>query len=178
MTKRSQQILAIFLIILGLLYLSANFFNIDAGDLFWPLVFIALGAILIFRPKAIAPENAEHYFAKDIYVGRDSKPGDKEVRMFAGDIDIDLFDMDLEPGETFYAVRFFAGDITVDLPEDIGLRIESTGFVVEVKRDGDTSSNVMTGYSYQSPNYETAEKKFYLSTTAFAVDLKIRTRTA
>ena len=177
MTKRSQQILAIFLIILGLLYLVANFVNIDPGDLFWPLVFIAVGAILIFRPKAIAPQNAEHYFAKDIYVGRNAKPGDKEVRMFAGDIDIDLFDLELEPGETFYAVRFFAGDVTVDLPDDIGLKVESTGFVVEVKMDGENSSNVMTGYSYQSPNYETAEKKFFLSTTAFAVDLKIRTRT-
>ena len=177
MTKRSQQILAGFLIVLGLLYLAANFINIDPGKLFWPLVFIAIGVILIFRPKMITPENAEHYFAKDITLDRHAKPGDKEVRMFAGDIDIDLVDMDLEPGETYYTVRFFAGDITVDVPEDVGLKIESTGFVVEVKLDGDSSSNVMTGYSYQSPNYEAAEKKFFLNTTSFAVDLKIRTRT-
>ena len=174
MNKRNQQFLAIFLILLGLLYLVANFVNIDPGNLFWPLAFIGAGILLIFRPKVIAPDHAEHYFAKDIYLDRNSTPGDKEVRMFAGDIDIDLRDMELEPGETYYAVRFFAGDITVDVPADVGLKVESTGFVVEVKIDGESTSNVMTGYNYKSQNYETAEKKFYLNTTAFAVDLKIR----
>ena len=176
MTKRSQQILAIFLILLGVLYLAANFFNIDPGNLFWPLAFIAVGVLLIFRPKAIAPAHAEHYFAKDIHMGRNASTGDKEVRMFAGDIDIDLVEMDLDPGETLYVVRFFAGDITVDVPEDVGLKVESTGFVVEVKIDGESTSNVMTGYSYESDNYDSAEKKFFLNTTAFAVDLKIRNR--
>ncbi|MBN2046055.1 MAG: hypothetical protein JW757_13615 [Anaerolineales bacterium] len=176
MSKRNQQILALFLILLGVLYLFANFLSIDPGKLFWPLAFIALGAILIFRPKAIAPDHAQHYFAKDITLDSNWKPGDTEVRMFAGDIDIDLRDMALEPGENYYAVKFFAGDITLDVPEDIGLKIDSTGFVVEVKIDGETTSNVMTGYSYKSANYDTAEKKFYLNTTAFAVDLKIRNK--
>ncbi len=175
MTKRSQQYLAVFLIALGVLYLVANFFeNIDPGDLFWPLVFILLGAILIFRPKSIAPDNAAHYFARDIQLDREWKPGDKEVRMFAGDIDIDLRRMELQPGENHYWVKFFAGDITVDVPEDVGVKVDSTGFVVEVKLDGESTSNVMTGYQYQSENFDAAEKKFFLHTAAFAVDLKIR----
>lgn len=176
MTKRSQQILAIFLIALGLLYLVANFFeNIDPGALFWPLAFILVGVILIFRPKTIAPDNAEHYFARDINLGSEWKPGDKEVRMFAGDIDIDLRKMELLPGENHYWVKFFAGDITVDVPEDVAFKVDSTGFVVEVKLDGDSTSNVMTGYQYESSNFSTAGKKFILHTAAFAVDLKIRT---
>ncbi len=175
MTKRGQQLLAIFLIVLGALYLAANIFNFDAGELFWPLVFIAVGTILIFRPRAIAPDNAEHYFARDITLDREWPAGGKEVRMFAGDIDIDLSRMELHPGENYYSVRFFAGDITVDVPAEVGLRVESTGFVVEAKVNGETSSNVMTGYTYQSVNFDTAEKKFILNTAAFAVDLKIRT---
>lgn len=175
MTKRGQQFLALFLIALGLLYLVANFFeNIDAGELFWPLALILLGAVLIFRPKSIAPENAEHYFARDINLGSEWKPGDKEVRMFAGDIDIDLRRMDLNQGENHYWVKFFAGDITVDVPEDVGFKVDSTGFVVEAKIDGDSTSNIMTGYQYTSNNYDTADKKFILHTTSFAVDLKIR----
>jgi predicted membrane protein len=174
MTKRNQQILALFLIVLGALYLIANFMHINPGKLFWPLAFIAIGAILIFRPKAIAPDHAEYHFAQDISLDRNWEPGDTEVRMFAGDIDIDLRDMELNPGENYYAVKFFAGDITLDVPADVGLRIDSTGFVVEVKMDGESTSNIMTGYSYRSNNYDTAEKKFYLNTTAFAVDLKIR----
>lgn len=174
MTKRNQQILAIFLIVLGGLYLIANFINIDAGDLFWPLVLILIGAILIFRPKAIASENTRHMFAGDIDLSRDWQPGDQEVRMFAGDIDIDLRNMDLEAGENHYWVKFFAGDITLDVPEDVGLKIDSTGFVVESKIAGDSTSNVMTGYQYQTDNFASAEKKFILHTASFAVDLKVR----
>lgn len=174
MTKRNQQILAIFLIVLGGLYLLANFINIDAGDLFWPLVLILIGAIMIFRPKVIASENTRHMFAGDIDLSRDWQAGDQEVRMFAGDIDIDLRNMDLEAGENHYWVKFFAGDITLDVPEDVGLKIESTGFVVESKIAGNATSNVMTGYQYQTENFSSAEKKFILHTASFAVDLKVR----
>lgn len=174
MTKRSQQILAFFLIALGGLYLVANFVDIDPGDLFWPLILIALGAVLIFRPKALAPDNTRHLFAGDVNLERDWQAGDQEVRLFAGDIDIDLRNMDLEPGENHYWVKFFAGDITVDVPEGVGLKVDSTGFVVESKIDGESVSNVMTGYQFESENFASAEKQFFLHTAAFAVDLKIR----
>lgn len=173
MNKRSQQILAGFLILLGVLYLAANFINIDAGDLFWPLVLIAVGALLIFRPKSVVPDHAEHYFAKDINEGSGWQQGDKEVRMFAGDIDLDLAEMDLQPGETYYSVKFFAGDINLDVPSDVGLKIDSTGFVVEVKGLGETTSNIGAGFHYESENYAEAQKKFILNTAAFAVDLKV-----
>jgi len=174
MTKRNQQILAAFLIGLGLLYFAANFINIDPGDLFWPLALILVGVILIFRPKSIMPDNSRYLFAGDINVGKNWQAADEEVRMFAGDIDIDLREINLPEGDTNYAVRFFAGDITLFLPSDVGLKITSNGFVVEVKIDGDAkSSNVMTGYEYLSDNYDTAAKKFHLTTSAFAVDLKI-----
>lgn len=175
MTKRNQQILAFFLIGLGALYFAANFINIDPGDLFWPIVFILIGVILIFRPKSIVPDNSRHLFAGDIQIGKNWQPADEEVRMFAGDIDIDLREIDLPEGQTNYVVRFFAGDITVFVPEDVGLKISSTGFVVEAKIDGSSTSNIMTGYDYTSENYADAAQKFNLETTSFAVDLKILT---
>jgi predicted membrane protein len=174
MTKRNQQFLALFLIGLGLLYFVANFIEIDAGDLFWPLVLILIGVILIFRPKSVIPDNSRHMFAGDVNIDSGWQPVDEELRMFAGDIDIDLRDIDLPEGDTHYAVRFFAGDINIILPSDVGLKISSSGFVVETKIDGESVSNVMTGWEYASENYETAEKRFNLTTTAFAVDLKIR----
>lgn len=175
MSKRNQQILAIFLIGLGGLYLVANFIDIDPGDLFWPIVFILLGALLIFRPKSIMPDNSTHKFAGDIHIGKNWQAADEEVRMFAGDIDIDLREIDLPEGQTNYVVRFFAGDITLFVPEDVGLKISSDGFVVEAKIDGSSTSNIMTGYDYVSENYNSAAKKFNLVTTSFAVDLKILT---
>ena len=174
MSRKNQIYLAVFLILLGGIYIVANFLNIDPGDFFWPLLLIVLGSMLIFRPKVLASENAKHYFAGDIHVGKDWQAVDEEVRMFAGDIDIDLQAINLPEGETTYRVRFFAGDITVFRPKDVGLKIESTGFVVDAKFDGDANSHVMTGYEYVSDNYDSAAKKFILNTASFAVDLKIR----
>ena len=114
-------------------------------------------------------------FAGDINIGPEWQPVDEEIRMFAGDIDIDLREVELPEGSTNYAVRFFAGDITIYLPAEVGLKISSSGFVVESKIDGASVSNVMTGYEYVSENYDIATKKFNLVTTAFAVDLKIKT---
>jgi predicted membrane protein len=174
MSKRNQQILAFFLIALGGLYLLANFININPSDIFWPLVLILLGLFFIFRPKSVAPENAHVYFAGDKRFGSDWQPQDEDLRMFAGDLFIDLGKADLPSGTTTFSVRCFASDIDILLPADVGLQISSTGFVVETKLDGDTKSNVMTGYHYQSDNYDTAQKKFDLYTQSFAVEIKVR----
>jgi predicted membrane protein len=153
----------------------ANLLDIDASKIFWPIVLILLGVLLIYRPKAIAPENAQLYFAGDKNFGSDWTPKDEDLRMFAGDLFIDLGKADLPTGTTRFTVRCFASDIDIILPSNVGLRISSTGFVVETKFDGDDVSNIMTGYSYKSENYDTAEKKFDLITTSFAVEISVRT---
>jgi predicted membrane protein len=175
MNKRSQQILAFALIALGGLYIVANLLDIDPSNIFWPIVLILLGFVFIFRPKEIAPANAKVFFAGDRNYGQDWTPQDEDLRMFAGDVFIDLGKIELPAGTTSFAVRCFATDIDIILPADVGLKIGSTGFVVETKFDGDSVSNVMTGYDYKSENYDTAEKKFDLYTTSFAVDISIRT---
>lgn len=174
MSKRSQQILAVVLIALGGLYLAANFINIDPSDIFWPLVLILLGLFFIFRPKSAAPENARVFFAGDKHFGADWQVQDEDLRMFAGDINIDLGKAPLPDGTTTFAVRCFASDIDVLVPADVGLRISSTGFVVETKIDGESKSNVMTGFDYQTGNYTSAAKKLDLVTQSFAVELNIR----
>jgi predicted membrane protein len=174
MNKRSQQILAFVLIGLGGLYIVANLLDIDASQIFWPIVLILLGVLLIYRPKEIAPENAQIYFAGDKNYSSDWTPRDEDLRMFAGDLFIDLGKADLPAGTTRFTVRCFASDIDVIIPADVGLKISSTGFVVETKIDGDNVSHIMTGYNYKSENYDTAEKKFDLVTTSFAVEINVR----
>jgi predicted membrane protein len=175
MNKRSQRILAFILIALGGLYLLANIIDIDPSDIFWPLVLILIGFVFIFRPRYLAPEHAQVFFAGDKDFGADWQVQDEDLRMFAGDIFIDLGKAQLPAGTTTFAVRCFASDIDIIIPEDVGLRISSTGFVVETKFDGETKSNVFTGFDYKSDNFGSAEKKFDLITQSFAVELNIRT---
>ena len=175
MNKRSQQILAFVLIGLGGLYIVANLLNISPSNIFWPIVLILLGVLFIYRPKAIAPDNAKVYFAGDRNYGQGWAAEDEELRMFAGDVFLDLGKAELPEGTTTFGVRCFASDIDILLPADVGLRIDSTAFVVETKFDGDSVSNIMTGYDYKSPNYDASTKKFHLITTSFAVDISVRT---
>lgn len=179
MNKRGQQILAFVLIALGILYIVANLLNINPSDLIWPIVLILLGMVFIFVPKSIpfgsSSPNAKVYFAGDRNYGQEWVPENEDLRMFAGDLFIDLGKIDLPSGTTTFSVRCFASDIDILLPDDVGLKIVSNGFVVETKFDGDSISNIMTGYNYQSENYEAAQKKFNLYTTSFAVDISVRT---
>jgi predicted membrane protein len=122
----------------------------------------------------VAPEHSQFYFAGDKNFGSNWEPRDEDLRMFAGDLFIDLGNAKLPAGTTTFAVRCFASDIDINVPSDVGLRISSTGFVVESKFDGETKSNVMTGFDYKSDNYATAEKKFDLITQSFAVELTVR----
>lgn len=175
MNKRSQQMLAFILIALGVLYLGANLIRIDPSDIFWPMVLILLGLFFIFRPKYVAPENAQFFFAGDNEFGSNWEVRDEDLRMFAGDVFIDLGKAQLPAGTTNFAVRCFASDLDIILPKDVGLKISSTGFVVETKFDGENKSNVLTGFDYQSENYASAEKKLNLITQAFAMDISVRT---
>lgn len=174
MNKKSQQILAFILIGLGVLYLAANFINIDPSDIFWPLAMILLGLLFIFRPKSVAPDHAQFYFAGDKNFAENWTPQDEDLRMFAGDLFIDLGKVDLPTGKTRFAVRCFASDIDINLPADVGLSLSSTGFVVETKIKGESASHIMTGYNYKSSNYDAAEKKFDLITQSFAIEIGIR----
>ena len=174
MNKKSQQTLAFILIGLGVLYLLANFIDIDPSDIFWPLAMILVGVLFIFRPKQVAPENAKFFFAGDKDFAENWTPQDEDLRMFAGDIFLDLGKANLPAGTTTFVVRCFASDIDINLPADVGLMIRSTGFVVETKIKGNSASNVMTGFNFKTDNYDQAEKKFDLITHSFAVELGIR----
>lgn len=174
MNKKSQQILAFILIALGGLYLVANFIRIDPSDIFWPLAMIMLGLFFIFRPKGITGENAQFYFAGDRDYAENWQVQDEFLNMFAGDIFVDLGKADLPVGKTTFTVRCFASDIDINLPEDVGLRISSNGFVVETRFKGENNSHVMTGFNYKSANYDTAEKKFDLFTQSFAAEIRVR----
>ena len=174
MNRRGMQIIAWFLIGLGILYSIGIFVDIRIGDIFWPLVFILTGLLFIFRPEVIRPENVRFYFAGDVFIDEKWKPKDEEIRMFAGDVDVDLRKVALPDGETKMRVLCFAGEVTLDIPEDVGVWISTTGFVTETLIDGKRMEYIFSGTSYKTDGYESAKKKFRLETTSFAMDIKIR----
>jgi predicted membrane protein len=174
MDRKGQQLIAYSLIGLGVLLLAGNFFNIDPGRIIWPLVLIIAGVILVTRPQLFNPSGDVRYmFAGDIVIDENWTVRDEEIRLFAGDVKIDLARVDIPPGETIIAVRFFAGSINVRLPSAAALRVIGNGFVIDSEINGDKRDNILAGLQYESPEYEAAESQIQLLVSCFACDLDI-----
>ena len=61
MGKKGQQWLAIGLIIVGGVLLAANYLPFTVDQIFWPMVLIVIGLLMVFRPSALRPEAGVHY---------------------------------------------------------------------------------------------------------------------
>ena len=174
MFDSGQKKLAWILIGFGVVLLFGNLINFDFGDIFWPMVIILIGLFLVFRPQVIYPGNAKVLFAGDVEVDEDWDLSKEEIRMFAGDVHVDLLNLDLPPGETNLRVLAFAGDVDLRVPKEVGVSISSEAFVTDSKIDGEKMEHVFTGLDYKSEGYESAKKKFNLSMRCFVSEIKLR----
>ena len=164
---------AIGLILFGSLLMVGQFTGINIDAIFWPLILILVGLVLIFRPDVIKMDGVRYAFAGDWEVDGHWDLNTEEVRAFAGDLTVDLRDIDLPEGETVFNFKGFAGDIRVYLPKEIGFAVKTTTFVTDARIDGDKTDYVFTGMDYATEDYETASKKFRLEATAFAMEVDV-----
>jgi predicted membrane protein len=175
MKVKGQLAVAWIFIGFGALLLFGNFVGIDFGDVFWPLVLIMVGLLLIFRPQIISPEHAKFLFAGDVNVDQSWDMDKKEIRMFAGDVRIDLADLKLSSGETTFRITAFASDVYIFVPKDVGVTISTMAFVTDSKIDGKKMEYVFSGMDYATEGYEGASKKFKLSMQCFAAEVNLKT---
>jgi predicted membrane protein len=174
MDKRGQQVIAYSLIGLGILFLGANFLNIDPGRIIWPLVLVVLGILLVTRPQLFnPPEDVRYGFAGSMVLDENWPVEDKEIRLFAGDVLIDLGKAEFPDGETALAVRFFAGSIDVRLPAGVGLMVTGNAFVIDSDINGEKHDHFFNGLRYLSPGYDEAEKRVRLDISCFACDFDL-----
>lgn len=173
MRKQSRTWLAVFLIVLGAVMLIALLAGKDAGSLFWPLVFIFVGAWFIFRPS-LDMGSMKLRFATEIDQFGEWEVESQEILAFAHEIDYDLTDATIPEGETKIQLTGFATELTLRVPEEVGLVINTSAFNTETKIYGDKQDYVMTGLNYRSPNYAQAERKISFDIYSFAVEVKVR----
>ncbi len=178
MVKKGQRTIAWLLIVFGGLLMAGNFFNVQSGKIFWPLLLVTVGLLLVFRPqifrKTALNTDATFRFAGDVTLDEDWVVEDYALRMFAGDIDIDLRHADIPDGETFIEISWFAGDIEVIVPDGVGLAVVSHGFATDAKINGEKTDYVMTGMNYASEGYEAAAKKIHVEVNWFAGSMTLR----
>jgi predicted membrane protein len=176
MNKSGQKVLAWMAIAFGGILLAANIFQIDTDKIFFPLLLVVVGLILVFRPKSMRfVGDVSFAFASNKKLDKSWNVKNQEFWQFAGDFYIDLPAMNLPNGETDIRVVAFASEIDINLPKDIGLMIDATGFVTSIKQDGDKEENIFAGSHFKSDAYDQAKRKLRLETLGFVSEIDLRT---
>ena len=173
--KRWQIVLGIILITLGLIALVENVLDIDLGRYIGPLILVGLGLLLILRPRTAGKDvNVEMRILGDLRKTGDWEATDHEVWWFVGSNRLDFTNARFPKGEAKIKIIGFVADVVVIVPEDVGLEIESTAFVNEIKGINGSEQRIFNPLYYQSPNYGAVDKHVVLETLGFVSEIKVK----
>jgi len=163
------------LVLIGLIFLAGNLFNFNPWAVCWPVVLIVLGVWVLLRPRLASPgTNVDFHFLGEIKRYGAFTLAPEDLSTFIGDIDYDLSQATIQPGETRLQMTAFIGDVDMYIPPQIGCRVISNGFVSDVKLFGQRRSSFLTPVDIASPNYATAERKIFLELSCFVGDVTIK----
>lgn len=175
MRNRGQLIIGAVLVALGLLSLLSTVFHIDFGALCWPVLLIGIGVWLVLRPRLTSPDSASEV----LLIGDRRRRGEWTVRseefwLGVGDVELDMTQAVIPPGETVLRVYSFVGDVDIFVPRSAGVAVQMNGFVIDSDVLGQDYDSFLTPVSVQSENFSTAESRLRVEMTSFVVDLKIK----
>ncbi len=170
MEKNGQVTMALVLIGLGALFLTANLLDIQVGRIFWPTLLVVAGLLLIFRPARLnavfRPFGLERSGAWEA--------SSEELRMFVGEVELDYTEAVLPDGVTRLRLGAFVTDADLRIPAEVGVRLVTSAFVTDANVNGDETDYIFSGLNYRSENYASATKKLDLEFSGFVVSLKVR----
>lgn len=176
MDKKEQRILALILIGIGSIYFAANLTNFNMDRIFWPLVFILAGGVLVFRPQffRLNPE-VKLGFVRELDLDGNWTVEEKQYLNFVGEFDLDMREADIPVGETVIRMSGFVNEVKMRLPEDVGVCLDTAAFVTEAQPFTDEKTTyIMNGLHYKTDEYEQAERKVRLEMNCFVADVKLR----
>jgi len=175
MRNKGQLYIGVALLGIGGLILIRNLTGIRLWPYIWPTLIIVLGAWLIIRPRT-THEGTDLTFRFIADLDRDGpwRVTDEEIWTFVGDIDLDMGQATLPPGETRLRIFSFVGDVKLRVPQNVGVAVSTTAFFTEAKVLGEPYQGFLAPVIVSSPNYETAEQKVFLELTCFVATPTIK----
>lgn len=170
--KRNQVIFGVLLLGLGLLLLLGVVLEINIWSLMCPLFLIVAGVWLLLRPRLEdLPFNLK--LVGDIRRRGDWQVEPEDIWLFVGDVVLDMSEAVLPDGETDLKVQGFVGSVKLRIPQGIGVAVNSTAFVSDVRLEGQKQNAFIMPVIIKSPEYDTLVKKINLETLYFVGDIKI-----
>ena len=175
MHHRGQYYIGGILIFIGALFLIARILNISAWGILWPLALVGLGLWLLIRHRHIEPDTTiRHKLFGDIRRRGDWQVTHEELRIFIGDIDLDMTQAQIPQGETTIRLFGFIGDVDVFIPKSVGVTVSSSALITDGKLLGKREEKFLSSIHATSDNYKTAKKKIRLETTYFIHDVTVK----
>lgn len=175
MDNRSQLILSVVIIVVGLAFLVGNVFDVNTWAVCWPTLIILLGLWLIVRPQ-LAGQNAA---SRQKLIGDIRRDGvwqvtDEQLWIGVGDITLDMREAEIPLGETRISIWSFVSPVRLSIPQDVGVAVTSKAFVTDARIFERKRESILAPFRAVSEEYETAEKRIFLEVTSFVGDIRVK----
>ncbi|MBN1890647.1 MAG: cell wall-active antibiotics response protein [Thermoflexales bacterium] len=175
MRNQGQIVFGLIVILIGVLLLIGNVFRIDIGKFFWPSALILVGVWLLSGARLGGSGRAiEQRILGEIQRDGNWQVKNEELWCLVGEIELDMTDADIPPGETRLRTLGFVGDVELLVPAGVGVAVLSTAFVSDVKFFGQKRESILAPLRVTSDDYASAKRKILLETAAFVGDVKVR----
>jgi lia operon protein LiaF len=173
--KRWQIIFGIVLVSLGIIALFEALFAVDLWRFIGPLILIGLGVLLILRPQFAGPDvHVQMPILGDVRkVGR-WEVSQHEIWWVVGSNRLDFTEAVFPDKDGHIRIIGFVAEVRIILPEDVGLHIEASGVVSELRSMDSRQEQVFGILEYETPNFNDAEKRVTLQTIGFVSEIKVK----
>ena len=173
MHSKGQAVFGVILLLLGLVFLAGQLFNINLWSLCWPVGLIALGVWLVLRPRLAPGAGVEVMLFGDLDRYGVFPLNEQEVWTLFGDVRLDLTRAEIPPGETRVRVYGLIADVDLRLPADAGGAVYAAGLFNDAELFGRKLDGVFTPVEAASENYPEAERRVRLETYLAIGDIKV-----
>jgi predicted membrane protein len=175
MENRWQLFLGIGLVSVGAVFLLGEVLGINFWVYCWPIALIAAGAWLLMLPRMMAPGTViDTVIIGDLRRSGSWKVQAGEIWLGISDVELDFSQAEIPVGETTIKIKGFVCDVDVYFPLDVGVDIQSSGFVVDSTILGEDINSFLSPIQVTSERYAETERRVKLEVTGFVVDLKVR----
>lgn len=168
--------LAIFIILLGVLLLIGNLFDVNIGAFCFPLGLILLGVFVLLRPRSLGPDvHSRTVLIGDFELAGPGELTSEEYWGFIVDCAYDLTKLDIPPGETIIRGFSFISDIEIFAPANVGVAVDAASFITTFKLDGGKGEDsFLSPVNWQSDGYKMADRRVRFDLTQFIGEVKLR----
>lgn len=175
MINKGQAALGLIFLALGFFWLLGNLFHFNIWPFLIPAILIVIGLWLLFRPKVEETiAIGDQKIIGDIRRSGAFKVADEELRLGIGDIEIDLSEAEIPAGETTIRIKAFVCGIKVYVPENVGIALTSSAFVIDADFFNEKKEAFVTTVNLDSANFNEADRRIRLIINCFVSELDIR----